>query len=203
MFQLFTILPPEIRQKIWHIALTEWSAVAVARRDQHTEPLSLMHGTSFVAQVCYESRLAMTNICTQIQIPPNKHLWLHSETEILFLGLASEANELLEALDAVAWPGVAHVAIIWSSWVDVVACFREFSRTCQSLRSILILFANSPSLPDIRPLERLDVEHMIDACKTQNGDHKPHWVNFQHTHSLQAWFRPPLVPPDVIYLPLL
>ena len=203
MFHPFPRLPPEIRQKIWHIALTEWSASAVTSRDRRAEPWSLIQGTSSIGQVCYEARLAMTKICAQIQIPPDDHLWLHSETEILFLGLASEANELLEALDAVAWPGVAHVAIIWSSWVDIAACFREFPRTCQSLRSILILFANSSTLPDIRPLERLDVEHMIDACKTQNGDHKPYWLNFQHTHSLQAWFRPPLEPPDVIYLPLL
>ena len=202
MFHPFPRLPPEIRQKIWHIALTEWSASAVTSRDRRAEPWSLIQGPSSIGQVCYEARVAMTMTCGRIQTAPNDHLWLHFETGILFLGPANQAHELLKTLDPVAWPSLAHVAIIWSSWVDIAACFREFPRTCQSLASVLILYANSSTFPDTRPLKRQDVEDMIDACKTRNGTHKPRWVTFQHTHYLQAWFRPPLEPPDVIYLPL-
>ncbi|KAI2467813.1 hypothetical protein F4781DRAFT_400743 [Annulohypoxylon bovei var. microspora] len=206
-FHLFRRLPPEIRYEIWLIALTAWSVTVYATTpsvaDSALRPF--YWNASAIGSVCYEARYIMKKIYTKLpQIPRlDYHVWVHFETTIFFLGTAAEASGTMALFGAPLYSGLAHAAIVWNKWTDVVECFKHLSQSCPSLVSIVIFDAGKPYMPEVSPLKQGGVDRMVTAREGVGKNYEPWWADVPVlTEDLQSWFMPCPRLPTIIFLPL-
>lgn len=81
-FPLFPLLPPELRLRIWHIALTTpWTCTTRALLRPNQEKTIGTHPTNPISHACPEARHLQTQSFTQID-----HLgWFHFPKHLLFI----------------------------------------------------------------------------------------------------------------------
>ncbi|KAI1206187.1 uncharacterized protein F4807DRAFT_440198 [Annulohypoxylon truncatum] len=206
-FRPFKRLPPEIRYEIWLTALTAWSVTvyATAPSVAGSALRPIYWNASAVGLVCYEAWSIMKKVCTKLyQISRvDRYVWVHFDTTVFFLGAAAEARNTIATFDMPLCRGLAHAAIVWTSWADVVGFFKHVSQNCSSLVSILIFDAGKPYIPEIPPLKRDSPDQMVAACKGVGRNYEPWWVDVPVlTEDLQSWFKPWPRQPSIIFLPL-
>ncbi|KAI0181724.1 hypothetical protein GGR52DRAFT_53131 [Hypoxylon sp. FL1284] len=203
-FHPFSRLPPELRREIWLLALQEWSAITVRASKSSYELLPFGWDKSSVGRVCYEARLIMEKMYTKHSqtLDHNIDLWIHFESTTLFLGAAALAIDVVGRFDTRLCSNLTYISIIWSSWQEIVACFKKLSLICHSLKSIVIFDAGKPTIQNVQSLAAESRARAASLHKSR-PDYEPWWADaFVLTADLQGWVSHGSSPPTVTFLPL-
>ncbi|KAI1333670.1 hypothetical protein F5Y15DRAFT_404410 [Xylariaceae sp. FL0016] len=117
------------------------------------------------------------------------HAWIDFRSTTLFLGAAADACDIIRALDAPLSSSLTHAAITWTSWAEIVACFKKLSVKCHSLMSLLIFDAGGPLLHGVRPLRPSDTHQITASFEVGRSLYEPWWMDGDAmVEDLRAWF---------------
>ncbi|KAK7225080.1 hypothetical protein V2G26_013083 [Clonostachys chloroleuca] len=135
-FHFFSKLPPELRQKIWSVALVEpWSCSKFSRISRRVKIVGDLHRT--VGQVCVEARAAMHRVSTYIEpfgwINFNRHLFFYRDIPF--------ERRLMEQVDRDCdiYHHIQHLVLNPSHWKSMMESLLFISARCPSIKSLVLI----------------------------------------------------------------
>jgi hypothetical protein len=167
-FYLFPLLPPELRDCIWELSLSNASVTAVLFQQAGS---NFKRGNIYlrstdwdvltIAQTCREARSAMNSVCQLVRLPKELQyndgkrspeglqlVWINFDVNVFYfgagLGLFAQRC-MVEPLSLVLGDRIK-CAALWlrkgsrRKWEDTLACFQIFAREYTLLESIVLYY---------------------------------------------------------------
>jgi len=197
-FHLFPMLAPELRCRIWQLALSMPSVLQVKHLSANDDEATLgsdrwifqylaWDPARNIGRTCIESRTVLQFMHSRTQQSPtitDQPRWVFDPSRLVFhMGSARQAYETLQARPSrLYWENISRVSLVWTQLLDVVYVFRELSWLCATRCAVYVFDSGPAEATQVpgrlsqREIELLETMVEEGHHSTRKPVHIPMWL---------------------------